>query len=123
MNNKLQECREEVAKVINEYVKTFGFDEIKSTGDIVGFLEEKCELHGWFLVSDMCYNKTNKANLGTYVEDVKLFEEVSRGKYRILGENYPYSGDLIWKKKKGKPEVVGKWDNGKLNYWGDKFLE
>ena len=118
----LQSCREEVATVINDYVKQFGArKEIKETKEIIAYIESKgIVLDPMFLVSDMCYNKTNKANLKTFPNDVLLFEHVERGKYYILGEKYPYSGDVIWKDNHGFMKNVGEWDNGKLKYWGDK---
>ncbi len=120
----LQECREKVAIVINEYVNKNGFEQIKTNeeirNDIIG---NKVELDVMFQEPDMCYNKTNKANLKTYSKDVLLFEQVGRGKFRILGENYPYSGDVIWKHRDGKEEIVGKWDKGNLNYWVDSIVD
>lgn len=71
-----------------------------------------------FLVSDMCYNKTNKANLKSFPTDIKRFEYVSRGKYYILGERYEYNGSVIWTDKGGKQVVVGEWNNGTLKYTG-----
>ena len=60
----LQSCREQVATGVDDYVKTFGArKEIKTTGEILELLRNKgLELDPMFLVSDMCYNKTNKAN-------------------------------------------------------------
>ncbi len=117
----LQSCREEVASVINGYVKEFGAaKEEKETKEILEYLVRKgVELDSMFLVSDMCYNKTNKANLKSFKSDVLLFEHVSRGKYRILGEHYNYTGDVIWTDKHGFKHIVGEWKNGKLSYWGD----
>ncbi len=119
----LQSCREEVAIVINDYVKQFGARrEIWETSEIIAYIESKgVELDPMFLVSDMCYNKTNKANLKTYSSDILLFEYVDRGKYYILGEKYPYSGDVIWTDKHGFKKTVGEWENGKLKYWGEKL--
>ncbi len=119
----LQDCRKEVAKVINEYVNKFGArKEIKTTGEIVKLLEDKgMELDTMFQVPDMCYNKTNKANLKCFPDDIKLFEFVGRGKYYILGENYKYTGEVLWTDNQGKERVVGNWDNGNLSYNGDNI--
>lgn len=114
----LQKCREEVAIAINDYVGKFGArKEIKTNAEIKKYLEDKgLQLNPMFLVSDMCYNKTNKANLKTYPDDIILFEYVSRGKYYILGEHYKYTGDVVWTSKEGKDVVVGTWDDGILKY-------
>lgn len=112
----LQSCRNEAAKIVNEYVKTFGArNDVKTTAEILKILKDKgLDIDTMFLVSDMCYNKTNKANLKTFPEDVKLFEYVSRGKYYLLGQNFKYNGEVIWTDKDGKQVVVGKWKDGVL---------
>lgn len=117
----LQACREEVASTINEYVRQFGArTEIKTTKEILELLENKgLSLDPMFLVSDMCYNKTNKANLKSFKTDILLFEHVSRGQYYILGEHYRYTGKVVWTDKHGFQHDVGEWKEGKLSYWGD----
>nr|WP_297766282.1 hypothetical protein [uncultured Butyrivibrio sp.] len=117
----LQSCREEVAVAINDYVREFGArGEIKETKEILEFLKTKgLKLDAMFLVSDMCYNKTNKANLKSFKNDILLFEHVSRGKYYILGEHYSYTGKVVWTDKHGFNHDVGEWKEGKLSYWGD----
>ena len=113
----LQECRVLVAKTLNTYVEKYGPSEPKTKAEIRQILGD-LPLHVMFLESDMCYNKTNKANLKTYPDDIIVFENTGRGMYRILGENYPYSGDVIWKNKTGKEVIVGRWNEGVLDYWG-----
>ncbi len=117
----LQSCREEVEKVINGYVGIFGArKEVKTNADIIKILNDNnVNLDTMFLVSDMCYNKTNKANLKSYPNDIILFEYVKRGQYYILGSNYNYTGDVIWTDKSGKDVIVGRWINGTLDYWGE----
>jgi hypothetical protein len=114
----LQSCREDAAKIINEYVKTFGVRaEIKTTAEINKILEDKGLIFDpMFQVSDLCYNKTNKDNLNSFPSDIKLFEFVSRGKYYILGEDYSYTGDVVWTNREGDEVVVGTWNDGILNY-------
>ena len=125
MNTQLQECREKVAVAIDKYVKEYGVGIVKHSSEIRKYLEKKIgTLDVMFQESDMCYDKTNKANLKTYPADILLFESTEkRGYFRILGENYKYTGPVQWiRKGKDKPDVVvGKWDNGKLDYWGDSI--
>lgn len=68
---------------------------------------------GSILISDKCYNITNKGLSANY--DFRIFEYVGRGRYRYLGEGYPYSGFVTWKN-----ERCGEWTNGVLNKW-DKW--
>ncbi len=119
----LEDCRKEVAFVINDYVKRFGArKKIKTTGEIIKLLEDKgVELDTMFQVPDMCYNKTNKANLKSFRDDIKLFEFVSRGKYYILGEDYKYNGEVVWSDSQGKERIVGRWKDGILSYNGDSI--
>lgn len=123
-STKLSEYRIRVADVIDNYVKTYGYGKVKDRREIEKMLEEKLgELNVMFQASDMCYNKTNKANLGSYSTDVLLFEaSEKKGFYRILGRNFPYTGDVVWTKNNGQNEVVGHWENGKLSYWGDTLI-
>ena len=102
MSNALQRYREKVAVVINDYVKEFGTREEKYSSEIREYLLNKLgELDVMFQESDMCYDKTNKDNLKSYPTDIKLFESMSeKAVFRILGENYPYKGEAIWKRRK-----------------------
>jgi hypothetical protein len=59
------------------------------------------------LPSDRCYNITN-AGL-SYDYSFRVFEHAARGKYRYLGERYPYTGPVTWN---GQP--CGCWTNGVL---------
>ena len=58
--------------------------------------------YGW--PTDYCYNRTNK--LAPFEHHV--FEWVSRGLFRYLGPDYPYTGP-IWRRN----QRVGEWNNGK----------
>lgn len=58
--------------------------------------------NGSIIPSDHCYNIIN---VGIPFNRIpKLFLFVKNGKYRIVGEDYPYQGDIRWKGKK-----VGSW--------------
>lgn len=51
---------------------------------------------GSIIPSDYCYNLTNKGKAAyNELDKFKIFEWVSRGKYKFLGENYPYSGPVL----------------------------
>lgn len=53
--------------------------------------------------SDYCYNLTNKGILAdASLEKFKVFEWLSRGKYRYFGENYPYTGTILSNPRKKK---------------------
>lgn len=65
---------------------------------------------GSILLSDKCYNITNAGLSATY--DFRMFEYISAGTYRYLGEGYPYSGHVTW-----KGERCGLWTEGVLEKW------
>ena len=45
--------------------------------------------------SDYCYNLTNKDKLANVsLEKFKIFEWLTKGQYRYLGENYPFAGSV-----------------------------
>lgn len=60
---------------------------------------------------DYCYNKINKDPASF---NLHLFESLGAGRFKCLGQNYPYSGPIYW-----KGEQVGKWDKGKYQLWKD----
>ena len=67
--------------------------------------------HNSFLPADYCYNRTNKGI--SFETHVHLFEFLDDGRYRILGEDYPYSG-AVYCREMGETEdrVYGSWYHG-----------
>lgn len=65
---------------------------------------------GSILISDKCYNITNRGLSANY--DFRIFEYLGRGRYRYLGEGHLYSGYVTWKN-----ERCGEWTNGVLKKW------
>ena len=94
---------------INELLKDQVGCEIKSS-EVKSQLFEK---HGTnpssIMLYDYCYNRIND---GTAF-DRHIFQYISPGIYRYLGENYPFSGAIIHKPHGQNTEkVVGEWKNG-----------
>lgn len=109
---KLEENWKVIAEFITQYVKKYG-EEILSKSELEAVLRENgVEINSWFLPSDICYNKTNKANLDKYATQVHALENVKRGKYRLLGEDYPYTGPVYWTNEEGESCIFGSWENG-----------
>lgn len=64
-----------------------------------------------FLPADYCYNRTNKGI--SFENHVHLFELMNDGRYKILGENYRYSGPVLGRKEDGSGyEIKGVWSEG-----------
>jgi hypothetical protein len=58
---------------------------------------------GSIIPSDYCYNLVNEDKLANAsLEKFKMFEWLSRGKNRYLGENYPYTGAIFSNPRKKK---------------------
>lgn len=70
---------------------------IFSTSEIIDLVMLKYGVNrGSIIPSDYCYNLTNKGKIDNPIlADFKIFEWISRGKYKYLGENYPYTGLII----------------------------
>jgi len=87
---------------------------IYSKAQIVARLKE-CEIDEKSIpnITSMTYNRWNKGMKNEHLNP--LFEHISRNKYRFLGANYPYTGELYNKPKGGGVAFkIGYWLNGYL---------
>ena len=94
---------------VNAYIHANGVGIIKSGPEILmmaGLSDKSQSIY----LSDYCYNRYNKA-LKEF-EGPFLFEYLDNNYYRILGQNYKYTGDIIHKPQSGPEYVFGRWDNG-----------
>ena len=67
--------------------------------------------HNSFQPADYCYNRTNKGI--SFETHVHLFELLDDGRYRILGEDYPYSGEVYCREVgEAVDRVYGSWYHG-----------
>ena len=86
-----------VADFANEYVKTHSYDEpLKKSG--LDNLLRKYNIKTnstIFQYSDMCYNSTNDGITDKFMDSIHIFERVDYYHYRILGEGYPFTGEII----------------------------
>jgi len=64
------------------------------------------------LPQDYCYNRMNDGI--AFKDHVHLFEYLGRNRYRLLGDRYPYTGEIIHKPKRCPEVIVGKWKQGTL---------
>jgi len=70
---------------------------IYSTKEIKDMVRTKYGTNdGSIIPSDYCYNLTNKGKAAyPELDKFKIFEWISRGKYKFLGEGYPYVGSVV----------------------------
>jgi len=80
---------------------------------------KKCLTFASFLPQDYCYNRTNMGI--KFSEHAHVLEYIDVDCYRLLGENYPYTG-LIIHKPKGFVEIeVGRWENGESVFFDERY--
>ncbi|MDD6826032.1 MAG: HNH endonuclease [Oscillospiraceae bacterium] len=111
---RLRADQKKVAKIINEYVKVHGYNVIMKKSELDGLVKDIQFESKVFQHSDICYNKANEGTLKYFDSDVHIYEKVRTGYYRLLGENYPYTGEI---EHAGNSRILGKWINGKLIAW------
>lgn len=111
MDTNKKIIREKVTLTLKDYIgKTFSRSQIVNL--VVGRYPNTNKTS--VIPSDYCYNRYNKG----IVFDFHILEYCKWNNYKVLGENYPYNGDIVWneKKMKSKDRVVGKWINGKPQF-------
>ena len=101
--------KEQLANYINEYVRINGVGAIVDSRTILS-ISGLSRSVGNILPSDFCYNRFNNGIKG--FKGPFLFEYLGTNKFRILGENYKYSGKIYHKPKGGVEQLVGEWVNG-----------
>lgn len=111
---RLRADQKKVANIINEYVNVHGFDIVMKKSELDELIKNIQFESKVFQHSDICYNTANDGTLQYFESDIHIYEKVSRGYYRLLGENYPYTGEV---KHAGNSKILGEWINGKLVAW------
>ena len=93
------------------FVDTYGIDYIATTSELKHFVHTKYNINEQSIIpSDYCYNLINN---GINLSNPTLFEHIGRGKYRCLGQNSPYTGNIshngqiVGICKKGERKIFG----------------
>ena len=102
---------EKMIAAVDELITTHGAEYIATRQELLSLLHSKYEVAlGSIIPSDYCYNRIND---GIALSKPTLFEYVEAGRYRCLGKNYPYNGNIYH-----KDLVVGKCENGERRIFG-----
>lgn len=102
--NKRGKIKDQLKEICEKYKS-----EILSTSQIKDLLHKNFSTNvSSVLPSDYCYNRINLNSSGYY-----FFERVDQGKFKYLGEDYPYTGEIIWHQQGNEEKIVGYWQNGK----------
>ncbi len=115
-----------VADFVNEYIKSHSCDEtLKRAG-----LEKLLNDNGIktnspiFQFSDMCYNSANDGITEKFKDSIHIFDRVDYYHYKILGEGYPFTGEIKHYSGRSHEYVIdGEWLNGKIIVWNPKDKE
>jgi len=69
---------------------------VYSRSEIIDMVKTKHGVNEESIIpSDYCYNLTNKGKTAdASLENFNIFEWISRGKYKYVGENYHYEGPV-----------------------------
>ena len=50
-----------------------------------------------------------------------MFENIEPDRYRLLGENYSFSGPVVHKPRGDMEAIVGMWDQGRVELMQDSY--
>lgn len=96
---------EKMIAAVNEIIAQQGVACIVTKQELLALLHNNYGVAmGSIIPSDYCYNRINDGIKLTYPT---LFEYIEAGRYRCLGKNYPYNGNIYH-----KDLIVGKCENG-----------
>lgn len=103
---------EKITAVINDYVITNGTSSIMDKDQLFAMVSKVYKINkDSFLPADFCYNRTNEGI--DFERHTHLFERRDDGRYLVLGDNYPYSGHVYYKRKgESEDSIWGIWTNG-----------
>ncbi|WP_281703723.1 DUF7225 domain-containing protein [Parvimonas micra] len=103
---------EKISEVINNYVSSNGTGSKMTTDELYSLVIAKYNMNrNSFLPADYCYNRTNEGI--NFEKHSHLFERTDDGYYLVLGEHYPYSGPVYYRRKgETVDNVRGVWNNG-----------
>ena len=106
-----QKVMEKIVLGFQAFVDTYGLDYIATTSELIHFVHTKYNLNKTSIIpSDYCYNLINN---GIDLSKPTLFEQIGRGKYRCLGKNYSYNGNIYH-----NGQIVGICKDGERKIFG-----
>ena len=111
---------EMVIEAVNSFVQACGPEVVMSKRELHYMISDRYDIdYDSFLPQNYCYNRTNmwiKFN-----EHSHLFEYLEKDCYRLLGENYPYTGPIMHKPTGFVEIQVGEWENGQAMFYDHRY--
>ncbi|MCD4713810.1 MAG: HNH endonuclease [Clostridiales bacterium] len=101
---------DQMKEIADELSIKYGSDYVVTLKELYAiFLKKYGTKEGSINPSDYCYNRVNN---GITLKKPTVFEYLGHGKYRCLGSNYPYNGNIYHKPKGQREFIVGTCING-----------
>lgn len=113
--------KEMISEAISTYIKEKGTETVLSRREIYEIVRAKYDVkYGSIIPTDYCYNRYN-FGVKKFKNSPHFFEYIERNKFKVIGDNQPYSGCIYHKRKDGeKEQIVGKWQKGQLSFNEDE---
>ncbi len=102
-----------VVDVVNTFVGEHGTEKVMTRVQLYELVNKTHPVnYSSFMPYDYCYNRTN--NGIRFADHPHVFEYIGKNQYRLLGTEYPYTGNIIHKPAEtGRKEyVVGRMEKG-----------
>ena len=105
--------KDTIVDTINNFVSSHGYTTVMTRQELYNLISPDHALnYDSILPQDYCYNRMNDGI--AFIDHVHLFEYLGRNRYRLLGDRYPYTGEIMHKPKRCPEAIVGKWERGAL---------
>ena len=102
---------QKIVCAIQKMIDVYGVGYISTRSELKNFIQNEYNIaNGSIIPSDYCYNRVND---GITLSKPALFEYLGHNKYRCLGKNYPYNGDVYH-----KDQIAGSCKNGVRKIFG-----
>lgn len=101
-----------IEEKVNDYVSSNGTSSTMEKERLYSLVSEVYQINkNSFIPADFCYNRTNERI--AFEKHTHLFERTNEGTYLVLGEDYPYT-DPVYYRKRGETSdsVAGVWNKG-----------
>ena len=110
---------QKTAELVEEYVREHGDATVMNRREFMDFIHETYENISYeknnVSPSDICYNQYNNG-LVDFPGLLLCLECIGKSEFRLLGKNYPYTGEVYQYMNTKSETVVGSWVEGKYNW-------
>ena len=113
--NKRKTCKDnrnsDIEDAYRNVIDRFTTGKIYKRKEIENIVNSVYHTEGSILPSDYCYNRINLDIVDDFEKRMHIFEYLKRNAYRFIGENVPYTGNIVH-----VDICVSRWENGRIVY-------